>query len=347
MELKAVGDTDSKAAGLDATGPLTPWRVLVVDDTPTVRRLVALWLRHAGYTVMEAADGMDAIECFRREPVQVVISDIGMPRVGGLQLLAALRNQEVPPEVILLTGSHGSDAQAAVQALRLGAHDYLVKDATAADALRIAVQGAAEKWRLRQENARLLRELRHLSVTDPLTGLGNRRALDDSLQHEVARARRHGSELSLILLDLDRFKRINDTLGHATGDEVLVSFSRRLREIARECDLLFRHGGEEFSLVLGNTPLQGATALAQRIVEATAAVPVATARGRVAVTCSAGVAGLPADDPSAAALMKRADAALYEAKRTGRNRVSVAGGAPQTSLSFTSTADLEGFPATA
>ncbi len=315
---------DPRTIGDEARRPAASCRVLVVDDSPIVRRLVAGWLREGGCSVAEAADGLEAMECFRRDPVQVVISDLGMPRVGGLELLAALRKQQVPPEVILLTGSHASDFQAAVQALRLGAHDYIVKDATAAEAVRLAVQGAAEKWQLREENARLLRELRYLSITDPLTGVGNRRALDEALRQEMARARRHGTDLALILLDLDRFKRVNDALGHRAGDEILVSFAARLGRIARDCDRLFRYGGEEFAVVLGDTSLEGGAALAQRIVDATASAPMATGQRALIVTCSAGVAALEIWDASPEAFMKRADGALYGAKRQGRNRIFVA-----------------------
>jgi diguanylate cyclase (GGDEF)-like protein len=300
-------------------------RVLVVDDNALIRRLVVELLRRVGYAVLEAGDGAEALACFRRNPAQVVITDIGMPRVGGLELLAALRQHEARPEVILLTGSHASDAEAAVQALRLGAHDYIVKDPTAGEALTLAVERAAEKWRLRDENARLLLELQRLSLTDGLTGVGNRRAFDQALRQEVARAHRHGLRLCLAIVDLDHFKRVNDKHGHSAGDAVLVSFARRLCSVARDSDRLFRYGGEEFAILLTDTEERGGASFARRVVESTAAEALAAGSLRLVVTCSAGVAELSLEDASGQALLRQADAALYAAKRTGRNRVALAG----------------------
>ncbi len=305
-----------------------PLRVLLVDDDAFVRRIVAVHLERAGYEVIEAKDGTEALDRFEREQVQVVITDVGMPRLGGLGLLAALRERELAPEVILLTGSHASDTQAAVEALRLGAHDYLTKDIAAGEALALAVERASEKWRLRQENSRLLRELQRLSLTDALTGLGNRRAFDQALRQEVARAQRQYTELSLVLFDIDHFKRVNDTLGHPAGDEVLAEFARRLRSVARVSDRAFRHGGEEFAVLLGDTDSDGASGLAARVLMAVAGSSFVAAQRPVRLTCSAGVTELAASDVSPEALLRRADRALYEAKSSGRNRVIVASGRP-------------------
>ncbi len=303
-------------------------RVLVVDDNRMIRQLVGACLRRGGYAVLEAKDGAEALELFRREPAQVVITDVGMPRLDGLELLAALRARDVPPEVILLTGSHADDAVAAVQALRLGADDYIVKDSNASAALMLAVERAAEKWRLREENSRLLGELRRLSVTDGLTGVGNRRAFDEMLQQESSRAHRCQQPLSVVILDIDHFKGVNDTLGHQVGDLVLISFVRRLQSVAREADRLFRYGGEEFAF-LGEMTAEGAQALAQRAVAAVAARPLHAGRHLVPVTCSAGVAALLPAEASGGDLVSRADGALYDAKRLGRNRaVSAAAGVP-------------------
>jgi diguanylate cyclase (GGDEF)-like protein len=303
--------------GADDTPDTT---VLVVDDTTFVRQMIVSRLRRAGFEVAEATDGQEALDRFRNTAYAVVITDVNMPRLDGLGLLAALRERpESAPEVILLTGSRAVDARAAVQALRLGAHDYIAKNASAGDEVVLAVQRAAEKWRLRAENARLLDELRRLSLTDSLTGLGNRRAFDDALRFEIGRARRHAQELALVLLDLDHFKRVNDQFGHAAGDEILTAFAGRLRSAVRASDRPFRYGGEEFAVLLLGVGAQGAVEAAWRIVHATASRPLGE-RGR-AVSCSAGVASLRAVDGSdGCELLERADAALYAAKRTGRNR---------------------------
>jgi two-component system cell cycle response regulator len=312
----------------ELTVPSNPQRVLLVDDSAVVRRFVGAHLRRAGYVVDEAKDGAEALESYRSQPVQVVITDVGMPRLGGLELLAALREHAAPPEVILLTGSHATDAQAAVQALRLGAYDYIAKDSAAGEALALAVARASEKWQLRDDNARLMRELRQLSLTDGLTTLGNRRAFDEALRQEVARAQRNGGDLTLVMIDIDHFKRINDTLGHPAGDEILVSFAQRLLAVARSSDRVFRYGGEEFALLLGDTDVVGAVALAQRALAAVADSPMTAGHRSWRLTCSAGLAELASSDRSHDALLKRADAALYDAKRQGRNRVIVASRPP-------------------
>jgi two-component system chemotaxis family response regulator WspR len=317
-------------------------RVLVVDDNSVVRRLLVARLQGAGCRVSEAADGLAALEEFRRAPAEVVISDLSMPRLDGLELLAALRAHARPPEVILLTATRASDAEAAMQALRLGAHDYIPKTEAAVEAVVLAVERAAEKWRLREENARLVAELRWMSLTDGLTGVGNRRAFDEALLLEVARARRQRADLALVMLDLDHFKAVNDAIGHPAGDEVLVAFVGRIRSVTRGADPLFRYGGEEFALLLAGAGPDAALAAGDRAVRATAAAPLPAGRGLVPVTCSAGAAVLAPDDGGAGTeLVARADAALYAAKRSGRNRVVAIGVVEPTALVST---DIQGRP---
>ncbi len=296
-------------------------KVLVVDDSAVVRRILSGQLQRAGWLVREAGSGIEALAAFEQEAFEVVITDINMPGIDGLELLARLRQREVPPEVILLTGSRAGDAQAAVQALRLGAYDYIAKDSEVGGEVVLAVQRATEKWRLREENARLLRELSRLSLEDSLTGLGNRRAFDGAIAHEIARAGRSGRNLSLAMLDIDHFKRVNDSLGHPAGDAVLASFAGVLRSVVRQADLVYRYGGEEFAVILPDCDDGGALAFAQRVVRATEARPICVALQEVSITCSVGVACLVLRDrPSGEPLVVRADRALYEAKRSGRNR---------------------------
>jgi two-component system, cell cycle response regulator len=296
-------------------------RVLVVDDTTLVRKVIAARLRGAGYRVAEATDGQEALELFRKQASAVVITDLNMPRLDGLGLLAALRQHPLAPEVILLTGSRAGDAQSAVQALRLGAHDYIAKDVSASDEVVLAVQRATEKWRLREENARLLDDLRRLSLTDGLTNVGNRRAFDDALRVEIAQARRQRGELALVLVDLDHFKRINDTHGHRAGDEVLAAVAARFGSLVRASDRLFRYGGEEFALLLTGEGSRAGLGAARRLVRGVGQRPLAANGRRVALTCSAGVSSLRSSDRlDGSDLVLRSDAALYSAKREGRNR---------------------------
>ena len=300
-------------------------QVLVVDDTTLVRKLIVARLRAAGYRVAEAKDGQEALELFRTQASPVVITDLNMPRLGGLGLLSALREHPLAPEVILLSASGAPDAEAAAEALRLGAHDYIAKDASAGDAVVLAVQRAAEKWRLREENARLANDLRRLPLIDSLTNVANRRAFDEALRAEIARAHRHQRDLALVLFGLDHLKRINDTLGHQTGDHALSAFAARLGSLMRASDRLFRYGGEEFALLLPDAgPLSGLEA-ARRLVRGIAEQPLAANGSPLAMTCSAGVASLHASDAAEGAdLIARAGAALEAAKHAGRNRALLA-----------------------
>ena len=294
--------------------------VLVVDDSRLVRAMVGGYLTQAGFDGDEAADGAEALGKLTHGAFDVLVTDLRMPVMGGFALMEAARGLGTGPEVIVLTGTHAGDVDSAVQALRLGAHDYLPKPPPSPDKVVLTVQRAVEKKRLRDENARLLRELAALSRTDPLTGAGNRRAFEEALATERARAGRHGLPLSLIMLDLDHFKKVNDTCGHRTGDAVLQRFVGLATGALRAGDGLYRYGGEEFAALLAHTPLAGALETADRLVATVAATPFRVGAQRLEVTCSAGVACWDGDEAASDDIVARADAALYRAKQTGRNR---------------------------
>jgi two-component system cell cycle response regulator len=296
-------------------------RVLIVDDARVVRAVVARCLGGAGYETEEAADGAEALRRLATESYDVVITDLRMPQLGGLELLASVKRLAPTVEVIILTGTHAQDMSCAVKALRLGAHDYLTKPPSSPDEVVLTVQRAVEKKRLHEANLRLMRELESLSRTDPLTGAGNRRAFDEALGHEMARAKRHGQPLGLVMLDIDHFKRVNDTYGHQGGDDVLRAVAATVRATLRDGDLLFRYGGEEFAVLLPYAQGPGVVTAAERLLRAIEGAPVRVSTSEVKVTASAGVASVLPSDGDGDALVARADAALYEAKKAGRNRV--------------------------
>lgn len=171
-------------------------------------------------------------------------------------------------------------------------------------------------WRWRQ----LLFRLEQSAVSDPLTGLYNRRELMDRLKAEVASAQRHKTELSMIMLDIDHFKHVNDTYGHQAGDDVLMAVTQIMQNMVRISDLLARYGGEEFVVVCSHTGIEGATELAERIRQSVMEKPLSTRKGGISVTLSAGVAEYTGQQ-SPEELIKMIDEALYEAKETGRNKV--------------------------
>jgi diguanylate cyclase (GGDEF)-like protein len=179
----------------------------------------------------------------------------------------------------------------------------------------------AKYLRASDPEARGVEELRRRAAEDPLTGLPNRRAFEEALAREVARARRSGAALGLVTLDVDHFKRVNDVHGHAAGDSVLRVVARRMASVAREGDLVARIGGEEFAAVLPGADLDATAEAAERIRAKVGEASVDVSSAKLAVTVSAGAAVLaPGED--GAALQARADARLYDAKRTGRDRVA-------------------------
>jgi diguanylate cyclase (GGDEF)-like protein len=290
--------------------------VLVADDSETVRAVLRLELVHAGYQVVEATNGQEAVELARQYDVAVVLLDVEMPVLDGHQALAALKADEATRDipVVFLSGRGAGDDL--VQALREGAHDYLRKPPEPAELL--ARVGAANRIKeLQGELRRRAEELDLVSRTDYLTGLSNRRHVEEHLRAALAASVRHGHTLAVLLLDIDHFKRVNDEGGHAAGDEVLGSVARTLVSAVRLEDLVGRWGGEEFIVVATNTAEHSAAALAERLRHAV--------ESSTPVTVSIGGSWTPAP---ADRLIAAADANLYAAKDAGRNRVVVDGPPP-------------------
>jgi diguanylate cyclase (GGDEF)-like protein len=299
-------------------------RVLVVDDSVVVRALLTSCLRDAGFEVKEAPDGAVGLQLLTDEGFDVVITDLHMPRLGGLDLLAEVRRRAIGTEVVILTGTHAQDVDCAIRALRLGAHDYLTKPPASPEVVIFTVEKALEKKRLRDENVRLLQDLQALSLTDALTGLPNRRSFEQALKHENARALRHGQALAVLMVDLDHFKRVNDAHGHGGGDTVLKHFAALAVQVFRDGDVIYRYGGEEFVALLPQTAASGALQAAARLIELVAGTPAVVDNTPVRVTCSVGIASTKRFD-GATDMVAEADAALYEAKRSGRNRAFLPG----------------------
>jgi diguanylate cyclase (GGDEF)-like protein len=286
-----------------------------------VRALVGSCLRAAGFDVEEAEDGTVALSERHVEAFDAIVTDLRMPKVDGFTLLEHVKRLPLGPEVVILTGSHARDMDCAIRALRLGAHDYLTKPPSSGDEVILTVARAVEKKRLRETNARLLEELQALSRTDGLTGVGNRRAFDEALHNERTRAERYGLPLALVMVDADHFKRINDVHGHPAGDLVLKAIAQVIAGQLRQTDGVFRYGGEEFAVLLPHTDAAGALDVAGRIVSAVRSRPIAAGERRLAVTVSVGVGSGIGRSLASADLVSLADAALYAAKRGGRNRV--------------------------
>jgi diguanylate cyclase (GGDEF)-like protein len=293
--------------------------VLVAEDSLIVRALLRAQLRERGYVVIEAADGEQALARARDSRPDVVLLDVDMPRRDGFDVLAEMKSDPllagVP--VVFITGR--TTPEDAVRGLDMGAHDYLRKPFEAAE-LTARVHAAVRTKRLQDELRSLNGELARLANTDNLTGLANRRYLDEELSRLCARSRRHGGPLSLLLIDGDHFKRVNDEHGHQVGDEALVALAARLTERLRAEDVVGRWGGEEFMVLLPDVERRGAETVAEALRTHVADRPLETRAGPVPLTISIGWAFKGPDDTSED-LLRRADAALYEAKLAGRNLV--------------------------
>jgi two-component system, cell cycle response regulator len=301
---------------------VTPIVVLLVEDSAAIRALVRRMLVAGGHVVLEAAGGAAALTVCREQQPDVVLLDVEMPEMSGWDVLAAMKAdpdlRDVP--VVFLTGR--SDTTDMVDGLRLGAHDYLRKPCEPTELLA-RVQAAARVKRLQDELRQRNEDLDRISRTDALTGLRNRRHVEEYLAKLTSLARRNLEPIAVLVIDIDHFKSVNDEHGHEAGDAVLREVAGRMQDSVRLEDMVGRWGGEEFLVVLPNTTDQGAAELAERLRQVVADTPCRLADGdAVQVTISVGCAASLIDD--AGILVRSADAAMYEAKQTGRNRVVVA-----------------------
>ena len=286
------------------------FRALVIDDSATILGLFQTHLEGAGFDVQTAVDARSGYELAHRFNPDVVLLDIVMPEMNGLELLGVLRQHPVftGTQVILISADASVSAQ--LDAMSHGAQNYLVKPVLPADLVRAALNNAARA-----------RAIRNLVWRDPLTGLLNHRRIHDLAEREFIRHQRNAKPFSVVMLDLDYFKRINDEFGHATGDLALKTFSAGILSSARRSDYAGRMGGDEFMLLLPETDKQAAGVLIDKL--RAQALQVQSPRGPVPITFSCGIADSQ-DRASFSGTTKAADEALYEAKRLGRRRTVMA-----------------------
>ena len=236
---------------------LTSATVLIADDSLVIRAVVRGGLEDEGYHVTEAVDGLAALAQCRQDPPDVILLDVEMPGIDGFQVLRILKRDADLKDIPVVFLTSRSDIDDVVAGLRGGAHDYLKKPFEHVELLaRVgsAVHVKKLQDQLRQRNV----ELDRMSRTDALTGLYNRRHLDEELVRQQSDAHRHHDPLCVLLLDIDHFKKINDSFGHPAGDLVLCAFADRLRSELRSSDIAGRWGGEEFLIIMPRTDLAGA-----------------------------------------------------------------------------------------
>ncbi len=291
-------------------------RVLIVEDDAAQAWLLAQWLETAGFAVQYAADGRQALATVQRDCPQILLTDWQVPELDGLQLCRAVRELALPHYVYIVLLSVRAGAQNIVEGLAAGADDYLSKPVDHGEFLARLHAG--------QRVLELEAGLKQRAQTDSLSGLPTKRMLNELLAREWSRAERNGKPLSCVMIDIDFFKHINDTLGHQIGDELLTVVADCLVENSRESDVVCRYGGDEFCAVLPETDEQQAQAWAERVRAKLATLESTRLRDVMRITASFGVAEKKSLDMTAESLVDRADQALRSAKQAGRDRIAVA-----------------------
>ena len=296
-------------------------KLLLVDDRrSSYERIVAtLGVEH---TIDVESDPTNALFRAAEGNYESLIVSLGMQKFDGLRLCSQLRSLERTRNLPILAIADGDDSGRLARGLEIGINDYLVRPIDKNELLaRMRTQVRRKRYTERlRDNVQLSIEM---AITDVLTGLYNRRYMESHLATLVEQGAARGKPLAVLVLDIDFFKVVNDTYGHAAGDEVLREFSVRMRKSIRGIDLACRYGGEEFVIVMPETDMAVAATVAERLRRRVATEPFPIEQGKrpVEVTISIGIAVLEATDDNAASILKRADQALYRAKRDGRNRV--------------------------
>jgi diguanylate cyclase (GGDEF)-like protein len=313
-----------------------PMKVLAAEDNPVFQSMLTNMLTKWGYQPIIARDGNEAWEALQQpDGPQLAILDWMMPGMNGVDVCRGIRAADREPYVYILLLTGRTDSQDLVEGMEAGADDYLTKPFQAHE-LRVRLRAGRRILDLQQQLLAAREALREQATHDGLTGLLNRSGILEMLDKELARASREGHPLSVLMVDLDRFKDVNDTYGHAAGDAVLRESARRMQESIRSYDSAGRYGGEEFLIVLPGCDGPSAAAQAERVREMFAATTFFAGQRPLAFTCSIGVSSRahPCETDSDA-LLREADLALYRAKEHGRNRVLVSADMPVCELSHT------------
>jgi two-component system cell cycle response regulator len=303
--------------------------IIVAEDEPVNRELIQRLLEREGYRVLAARNGREAVDLAGEALPDLVILDVMMPEMDGMEACRLIKDDERTHDIpVIFLSAHG-ETEMKVSGLGLGADDYISKPFEAEELIarvnvRIRLKRERDELRNNAEEASRRAALAQArAVTDALTGLLNRYGLQHVLVREQAEARRYTRPLSCLVIDLDNFKAVNDTYGHLVGDLALQQISGVLREVVRASDTVFRYGGEEFLVLLPETDMEGAVALAEKIRARAASRTYGESGRSFRLTLSAG-AGCLRDDESGHDMIARADMALYHAKEMGRNRVESA-----------------------
>jgi two-component system cell cycle response regulator len=290
--------------------------ILVVDDEESIREVIEEAIQHVGYACSTAASGEEALRFLEENHVDVVISDIRLPGLNGFELTEIVK-KKYDTDVIMITG-YGKEFQYE-EAIEKGASEFILKPVRFQELIARLKRVLRERALIAQRR-QMEKRLRELTITDDLTKLYNMRHFYIQLQLEMDRALRYKGSLSLLLLDVDRFKQYNDTHGHLEGDKILIKLGEVIRECLRKSDTAYRYGGDEFMVLLPETRVNEASKVAERI---RALFPGVSSHGvpddTVDTTLSIGVVEYHRGE-DLSEFVKRADRAMYKAKKQGGNQ---------------------------
>ncbi len=309
LEPLLTGELDQVRSGQATPEESEAPVVLIVDDDRSTRAALRHALNRSGFVVEEAGNGAEAIAWMERHTPDAVLMDARMPVMDGFAACAALKNNPLWQDIPVLMITALEDRASIEKAFDAGASDFIPKP--------IHLSVVNQRVRRVINATRAERHVRHLAYNDPLTGLANRRLFIENTERALERAHGAKSLLALLFLDLDRFKYVNDTLGHELGDQLLVTVAQRIRNCVRSDDCVARLGGDEFTILLDDLPKpEVAASVAQSICRGLAA-PMELGGQELVVTASIGIALFPGDGQDVNTLLRRADTAMYRAKQTG------------------------------
>jgi len=309
----------ASASGQSGTAVTENAPILIVEDNALIAKIFNGVLVNAGYRTVVATDGKDALRVLIETRPSLILLDLVLPDMNGIDLLRDIKADPSTEDIVVIIISSLSDLDTKVRGIETGADDYLVKPVDHAE-LIARVRAALRKNDARQKLQARLETATTQSLTDNLTGLYNRHYLKSAFEREIPISTRYSRTFSVMIIDIDDFKGVNDTFGHLSGDSVLREMGSLIRNNVRASDLAVRYGGEEFVVFLTETALDISLSVAEKLRMAVEAHRFSDVEDRK-IKVSIGITEFHPDDAEMGAIIKRADDALYAAKREGRNRV--------------------------
>jgi len=287
--------------------------ILIVEDSSVNGRLCEKLLNKSGYETAVCTDGESAIEFVNTNSPDLILLDIVMPGIDGYEFCRVMKNNPKIKDTPIIFLSSMNDESSIIKGFESGAVDFVTKP--------FRHQELIARTRTHVELKRAKEKLIRMSITDELTGLVNRRYFMGRLLHEYERAKRYESVFTVLMIDLDYFKRVNDTYGHQAGDTVLRTISDTMRLSLRLSDIIGRIGGEEFAVLLPETELSSAMIIGDRLRNRVESLEIPHRESGIKITISIGASPSSGDDMSIDDVLQRSDSALYRAKENGRNRI--------------------------